>query len=413
MNKLWRVARHEFKVTAANKAFVILTILGPFLILAVTVLPGLLSNNLAGQVIPETKVSLYCPDQALDAALEPVLSGQLKMQVTRVGNAEALKASVLGGSAKYGIKAPAGLYDKAGFELYALSTNEYQVYGMLQGSLAAAVVNARIADKHLDSGEIKALIEQPALTPVKIAKDSAKEEKSSDEKFVATLFTMLGFMMLLYMTTLLYGQMIGRSVVTEKTSKTVEIMLSSVSPKDLMFGKLIGMGIAGLLQYAIWIGMSLAFNYLISPSIGLSLPVGLTPSNLLFLVLFFVLGYFLYSAIYAGLGAAAEDEQHLTQLAWPVLIFLMIPLVMISPIIMNPDTGVVVFMSWFPLTSPLVMLMRVLVAAPAWYEVAGSVALLVATIFGTVVASAKIFRVGILMTGKRFKLSEVLRWVRT
>jgi len=222
----------------------------------------------------------------------------------------------------------------------------------------------------------------------------------------------MSFVMLLYMTTLLYGQMIGRSVVTEKTSKTVEIMLSSVSPRELMFGKILGLGLAGLLQYGIWVSIALVLTRLAGPLLGIAVPASVTPGNMAWLVTFFVLAFFLYASLYAALGAAAEDEQHLGQLAWPVLIFLIVPLVMISSFVSNPGSPLSVALSLFPMTSPIVMLIRVLIAPPPLWQVALCLAILVASIYLAAAAAARIFRTGILLTGKRARLGEILKWLR-
>jgi ABC-2 type transport system permease protein len=217
--------------------------------------------------------------------------------------------------------------------------------------------------------------------------------------------------MLLYMTVMLYGQIIGRSVVTEKTSKTVEIMLSSVTPQDLLFGKILGLGLAGLLQYSVWVGMALVLTRLVGPVFGLALPPAITAGNLVWLVVFFVLAFFLYSAAFAALGAASEDEQHLGQMAWPLLAFLIVPFVMVSSFISNPDSAVALVLSLFPMTSPIVMFVRVLVSSPPVWELALCLGVLVASVFGMALLAARVFRVGILLTGKRAKLGEILRWI--
>jgi ABC-2 type transport system permease protein len=239
---------------------------------------------------------------------------------------------------------------------------------------------------------------------------SGEKKKSSD--FITILTTGLTLAMLLYMTVLLYGQVIGRSVLTEKTSKTVEIMLSSVRPMDLLFGKIFGKGLASLLQYGIWVTISAAVLKVIGPRLGVSIGAGLSMSTLAYLVLFFVLAFFLYCSLYAALGAASEDEHHLSQLAWPVIIFLVIPLVMILSIITTPRAPVIVGLSLFPLTAPIVMFLRILVGAALPWEILVSIGLIIATTAAVIWLSAKIFRVGILMTGKRFKFSEVLRLAR-
>jgi ABC-2 type transport system permease protein len=218
--------------------------------------------------------------------------------------------------------------------------------------------------------------------------------------------------MVLYMTVLLYGQAIGRSVLTEKTSKTVEILLSSVSPLDLLFGKVLGKAAASLLQYGIWVGLSAAFLLLLGPRLAVDIALGVSIGTLGYLVLFFVLAFLLYCSIFAALGAASQDEQNLGQLTWPLIVFLVLPIVLISPLIMNPNAPIVIALSLFPPTAAIVMFLRIVAGSvPAW-QVLVSVALLLASIGAVIILSAKIFRVGLLMTGKRFRLGEVMRWLR-
>jgi ABC-2 type transport system permease protein len=239
---------------------------------------------------------------------------------------------------------------------------------------------------------------------------SGEKKKNSD--FVTILMTGLTFAMILITTVLLYGQVIGRSVLTEKTNKTVEIMLSSVRPMDLLFGKILGKALASLLQYGIWVAISTGILKLVGPRLGISIGAGLSTGDLAYLALFFILAFFLYCSLYAALGAASEDEQHLAQLSWPIVIFLVIPIVMISPIITTPRAPIVVGLSLFPLTAPIVMFLRILVDAATPLEILLSLGLIVAATTSVIWISARIFRVGILMTGKRFSFSEVLRLSR-
>ena len=238
-------------------------------------------------------------------------------------------------------------------------------------------------------------------------------EKKKNSDFVTTLMTGLTFAILIYMTVLLYGQVIGRSVLTEKTSKTVEIMLSSVRPMDLLFGKILGKSLASLVQYGIWVTISAGVLKLVGPKLGVSIGAGLSIGMLAYLVLFFVLAFFLYCSVYAALGAAAEDEQHLGQLAWPVVIFLIIPVMLITAIIGTPRAPVIVALSLFPLTSPIVMFLRILVGAATAGEIIVSIGLIIGTTAAVIWLSARIFRAGILMAGKRFSLREVLGLVRS
>jgi len=405
VKRMWRVTRQEFKMTAANKAFVVITIIGPFLILGITVLPGLLSINT--KIAAGTEVAVVGGDDAIFTKAKAAAASS-NLILVRGNNTAALQREVGAGSLSGLLVLPDNYLDAVSFDYYSKTGTDMVVSQTLSAIIGSEVVAARLSKEGLDPAKVSYLSARPELDVKKIGAGGA----TSSGGFTDILFTVMGFVMMLYMTVLLYGQMIGRSVVTEKTSKTVEIMLSSVRPVELLFGKLLGKGLAGLLQYGIWIVAALLLVHIVGPSLHVKPPADLTMANLGVLVGFFVLAFFLYSAIYGALGAGAEDEQHLTQLAWPVMIFLIIPLVAIASFVMAPGSPFSVTLSFFPLTSPIVMMIRILVSTPPLWQIGLSVAVLVLTVIGCVFLAAKIFRVGILMTGKRVGIGEILKWVR-
>ncbi|MBN1519991.1 MAG: ABC transporter permease [Spirochaetales bacterium] len=408
MRKLLAIARREFRATAANKTFVIMTLLGPFLILAVSVLPGLLSNT-PGALNSGKPMAMMAPNPMVAQTLAPALEAQGYASVS-FDDAAAAKEGVLAGDYAGFIEVPAAWPDEEA-RYYSVSATEISFFSGLEAILGGLATSVRVGQAGLTQEQAALLNLRPEFSVVKLGAGGEEEQKGAED-FMGILFTALGFVMLIYMTVLLYGQMIGRSVVQEKTNKTVEVMLSSVSSRQLMFGKILGLGLAGLLQYAVWMGMATALIHLIGPAMNVSLPASISMANFGWLVLFFVLAFFLYAGGYAALGAAAEDEHHLGQLAWPLLVFLIVPLVLISPMVMNPGSPIVVALSYFPMTSPIVMLVRLLVSTPAWWELALCLGLLAITVYGMAVLAAKIFRVGILMSGKRPSFGEVLRWAR-
>ena len=407
-SKLAKIIRMEFKLTAANKVFIVLTILGPFLIAAVTVLPTVLATSGSSLGSPEMRVAISGPDQAFIDSITPALRAARIRVVPAQGPPEFLSAQALSGAFDGYLVLPADLSQAASIELVTTSAADFRLVGTLQGVIGGAVVAQRLVKAGIPPSQVASMTQPPQIQTRQLTKSG--EKKNTD--FLTVLMTGLVLAMILYMTTLLYGQMIGRSVLTEKTSKTVEIMLSSVRPLELLFGKILGKAAASLLQYGIWVVMSVALLKGLGPLLGIRLSVGIGVGTLGYLVLFFLLAFFLYCCLYAALGAASEDEQHLGQLAWPLILFLVIPVVMISPIITTPQAPLVVVLSIFPLTAPIVMLIRIVVGAAAPWQIALSIALLVLTSAGVVVLSARVFRVGILMTGKRFKLGEVLRLAR-
>jgi len=405
--KLWRIMRMEFRLTTANKAFIVLTILGPFLIVAVTVLPALLTTSTGGLGNPETRVAVVNADPSFLAGIELALAPAGIRAFAFSGDETELDARVLAEEFEGYLVLPRDLAAATRIEYVSTNVSDVRVTSAIESVIGQAVVKLRLEVRGMPAEEVAQIIQPPAVETRKLQRTGEKESQD----FLTILFTGLTLVMLLYMTVLLYGQSIGRSVLSEKLSKTVEIMLSSVGPGELMFGKVLGKGLASVLQYGIWIAVSMAFMKLVGPRLGVALKLAITPATLGWLAAFFLLAFFLYSAIYAGLGAASEDEQHLGQLAWPVIVFLVIPMVLISPILTSPNSALVVGMSLFPLTGAVVMFMRILVgAAPMWHVWLG-IGLQVATIVVLIVLSAKVFRIGILMTGRRFKLREIARWI--
>lgn len=406
MKKILTIARHEFRLTTSSKAYKIITVIGPFLIIAVSVVPGLLSSRAGAR--KETAIAITGVDQRFFNTIRPSLEAVKIIPYFCDGNDQCTEL-VREGKVQGYIVLPAGYESGESIEYYSLTATDIVLSEMLKSIVGQAVVSMRLTEAGLDPGQVAELSRLPGVTVKKINREG-QEEKSRD--FLSIMLTGIAFIMLLYMTVLLYGQMIGRSVVTEKTSKTVELMLSSVKPAELMYGKIFGLGFAGLLQYAIWLGVATLLITFIGPVFSIDLPASFSGGSLGFLALFFVLAFFLYSSAFAAMGAAADDEQHFGQLIWPIILPLALPLVLISPIIMNPDSTLVRVLSLFPLTAPTVMFTRILISMPPVWEIILSVALLGVTIGLFIGGAGRIFRVGILMTGKRFSLKEIFKWLR-
>jgi ABC-2 type transport system permease protein len=408
-NRLWKIIRMEFRLTAMNKAFLIFTILGPFFISAVTILPSLLAPRGALGGNTELKVAIVNADPRFFEGVRAPLA-QNRISVLEVhGNASFLDSEVLAGRFDGYLILPDELTAATRLQYVSRNVSDLRTIGVLQGVLGQAIVSLRLIKAGVLPEKIVSLTQPPVVETRQVAASGRKE----DRDYLKLLMTGLTLGMLLYMTVLLYGQTIGRSVLSEKTSKTVEIMLSSVSPVELMFGKIFGKAAASILQYGVWVAATSLFVTVLGPRFGVSVSIGGGPGTFAFLVLFFLLAFFLYCSLFAALGAASQDEQNLSQLAWPLIMFLVLPIVMISTIIMSPSAPVIVVLSLFPLTAPMVMFLRVLAGAASPWEILASIGILLASIAAAIALSAKIFRVGLLMTGRRFRLVEVLRWIRS
>ena len=300
-------------------------------------------------------------------------------------------------------------------------------------------INVAIERKRLIAANIDPEIYKNIKADIEIenAIDSGKGEKKSIAGVAYAVSFIAGI--LIYMILLIYGTMVMRGVMEEKTNRIAEVIVSSAKPFQLMLGKIIGIGAVGLTQFAIWIVvMGLlqlviplifpdVFSQLSDPAIaaaaaqrvnsgklaiileGLrSLPIGL----ILFCFIFYFLGgYLLYAALFAAIGSVvSEDQQEAQQLVFPVMMPLILGFVIMTKAINDPDSGIAVFGSLFPLTSPIVMMGRVTYGVP-WWQLGLSMLLLVLSFLFFTWVTAKIYRTGILLYGKKVTWREMWRWL--
>jgi ABC-2 type transport system permease protein len=422
--KIKTIFNHEFKVFALNKTFIILTLIGPFLILGVTILPSILTMNISETI----SISIFCSDKNIEENLGKALQNMMQIydieQVkdllvnkeivaknTSIKNEEdiiklldiAVSKKVITGYLY--ISPDFFISKKATFVVNKIA--DYKNLGIIEMTLKQFLVSYNLISQGLNPEIVSSAFVQPELEVKQLTK-AGKE----NQDFFALLMTCLGFGMILYMTTLLYGQSIGRSVLTEKTSKTVEVLLSSARPIEFLYGKILGQAFAALLQYTVWAIMGILFFKYLGPILHLNLPFTIKTEYFIYLIIYFILGFFLYSAGFAIIGSASDDEQNLGQLSWPLIIFLIIPIVMISPIVMNSDSTFVKFMSFFPMTSPIVMFIRIVVSTPSFVEITISILLLFITIALFMIVASKVFPIGLLMSGKKFTFKDIRSWLK-
>ncbi|MCF7945842.1 MAG: ABC transporter permease [Spirochaetia bacterium] len=406
--KLFTIARHEFHGITATRTFIIITILGPFLILAVSVIPSLLSSRM-DNLQEGSVIGVVGSNPEVSAVLQAAFSDK-GVIIEEGSSLEEMKERLLEEKNMQGIlEIPENMLEAETFYYYSKTGTDVVISETIKSVLGNYTVSQRMSSAGFEPEEIKQLSSVPDMTVKKLSKSGDEEESQG---IFSIMITAISFILLLYMSILLYGQMIGRSIVIEKTSKTVEILLSSARPHEIMFGKIFGIGAAGLLQYLIWISTGLLIVLFLGPQFDISLPASLNAVSLGFLLLFFLMAFSLYAGAYAALGSAAEDEQNLGQLAWPLIMFLVFPMVMMSPIVMNPDSVFSVILSYFPLTSPMVMFTRVLVNMPAVWELLLCFLILIISIILMIYGAARIFRVGILLTGNRHTFREIIKWMR-
>jgi len=277
--------------------------------------------------------------------------------------------------------------------------------GVLGESVAEALRRSALKSKGLKDDEI-----EDALKTVKVEAQSPMGKNAPNPG--AMFITTFGLVMVLYMTVLLYGINVMRAILEEKTSRIMEVMLSTASAKELMAGKILGVGAVGLTQVGIWATSAGLYG-----AAGLAASAGIlkgviTVKLLIFFAVFFLLGYVLYSALCAAVGSMVNSEQEAQQLQFLVMMPMILAVFVIVNIFQHPSSGLAFWGSMFPFTAPLVMFTRIAMQQPPWWQIALSIGLMLATIYGMIVLCGRIYRVGILMYGKKPNLPEIMKWIK-
>ena len=300
--------------------------------------------------------------------------------------------------------------------------SQKQVVSSLENTITSQL-NEYLSNKKIESYQIPNLkdIIQGSKVNLKIKTiktDETGKETQTSAGFASTIGMI--FTTLIYMFIFVYGAMVMQGVMEEKTNRIVEVIVSSVRPYDLMMGKLMGIGLVGLTQFGIW-----AIVFLVVSFSGVSIPGGFsllqTLSELLgavnmleicsYFVLFFIGGYLMYASLFAAIGAMVNSQEDTTQFMMPITILFIFALYVGIFSVQNPDGPLAFWSSLIPFTSPIVMMVRVPFGVPLW-QMLLSVGLLAVTVILIVKLAAKIYRVGILMYGKKPTYGEIVKWLK-
>ncbi len=423
MSRSWRrvraIVRREYLLRVKNKWFLLTTFGLPLLFLAMGFLPALLATSGGDGTV---RLGVVDRMGAEGADLPALLAGQdsalvaepvaLDSGATREDLLEALRASEM---TAFLVLEPEVLEGERATLLARRSVGQ-GLERDIRDAVRQAVVRTGLARSGLDTDEADAIYEHSRL---RLSVTRVDREGTQSQEVLAIMAMVLTFM--LYMMFIIYGQMITRGVLEEKTSDIAEVLVSSVRPWELMAGKVLGIGAMGLTQIAIWTvalglltayGLTAAAASLAEMGVDLgSLSLPLLEVGAVFL-LFFLLGYFLYASLFGAVGAMVGDEQEVQQVSFVPIMLVAIPFVIAFTSFENPTSSAMVWGSYFPFFTPILMLVRVTLGVAAAWEVVVSVALMVLAIAGTAWLTGRIYRVGILMTGKRPNLPELVRWIR-
>ena len=282
----------------------------------------------------------------------------------------------------------------------------------LNSAVNGALLNLRLEQQGLTPEQVQSLIKTVPIQTLQIASNG----KTGKSQGMTPFYKAMMMTFLMTMPILLYGMDTARSVIEEKSSRIFEVMLAVTRPEDMLAGKLLGVGAAGLTQIAIWIAAAvfLSGSAMLAPLLNGQIKIHFTLLEGVLFPVYFVLGFFLYSALFSGLAATCETAQDLQMYISLAVIPAWSSFIILPFLLRNPNSPWVVAISIFPPTAPLVMVTRVGLLAPPfpYWQLAVSLALLVFSIWAVVWFASRLYRVGILMYGKRATLPELLRWLR-
>ena len=453
MNKMYAVMKREYLQAVRKKSFIIMTLLAPFLMAALMILPGLLmakgmgtkriavldgtgrladtyakpneepkekdeqksggvqaearkalSGRRRGPTLPSTMVVEYV-NQAQSANLDETVKPYLQRLSVDKDSPQKLEGVFV--VPKTAVSDP-----DAQMTYYSRSSTDIMTEERLARLANRSLQRMRLTANGISPETIDNLMQDLPSEAVQLSRSGQRKKGGELNFIVAFLF---GAMLIL--PSLIYGQETMRGIVQEKTDRVVEVLVSSVSPMQLLTGKILGVAAVGLTQIAVWLLMaSLLGAYgaatLAVANADINLSQFIRPIVGLYFFVFYILAYLTYVCVYAIAGAICNSEKEAQQFMMPIMMLMMAPWFLMMPIVLNPDAPFAVGFSLSPVFGPITMFVRAMVTDPPMWHILLSVAVSMLTILAFFWVTAKIFRIGILSYGKRPTIPELMRWVR-
>lgn len=439
MNKILLIIQREYLSRVRKKTFIILTLLAPVLMagfMAIIAYVSTLENDELRNIMVKDASGKF----------ENSLKNSKNLEFTFVNELDIEKAKkVFSEGAYYALLSIPENPEKGDIELISENQVDLSTKSYINNRIEEKIRSDKLKEIGVDAKTIDAINPDVHIRTIKLKQDGS-EELSSTEAALA-----IGYIaaFLIYMFIFIYGAMVMRGVIEEKTNRVVEILISSVKPFQLMMGKIVGIALVALTQFVLWLvlgffiitagqsfvgGQSspdtkqLTEQMVQNPDVAgklqnmesdnqifndvmravLNLPIMLIIFAFIF---YFIGGYLLYASLFAAIGGAVDNEADTQQFMLPLTLPLILSLVLAQAIIQNPEGPVAFWFSIVPLTSPVIMMLRIPYGVPAW-ELILSIALLAATFVGTTWVAAKIYRIGILVYGKKFSYKDLWKWIR-
>lgn len=423
-SKIILIIQREFNQRVRKRSFIITTILMPLLMVGVMAVPVLIA--LYGSSPSATREIVVADASGIVA---PALTNDqsLRFVTTTMPYDSARNASQYGGAFGFLVVGPDIVNDPSQLTLYTRESSTLAIEQNIRNQVGDIVRQRRMAEAEIPGLDsiMQRMNVYPSLATYRLDAQDATGATAKASSSAASMGVSYALGFIIYMFIFIYGAAIMQGVIEEKSNRIVEVIVSSVKPFQLMMGKIIGMALVALTQFAIWIvqigGAMLALQHFALGDAN-AMPAGLAgivgALDAVFLLkmagaflLFFTGGYLLYASMFAAVGSAVENVQDTQQLQLPITIPLILAIVVMMNVLRDPTSTVAFWFSIIPFTSPIIMIARIPYGVPAW-ELALSLVLLYATFLLIVSLAAKIYRTGIFMYGKKPTLGEMIRWIR-
>lgn len=428
MSALKLIIAKEFNERVRKKSFIISTLVTPIFFALIMVAPALLANYGAGE--NEERWNIMVIDQT-DSISSSLKSSELVTYSPKEISEQEGKDEV---KTTTNYQALLLISPKSEFSLYIKEQPSAKINDQIRRNVTEIIRQNKITKYNIK--DIKDIISDiNANVEIKSYKLTEEGEKKISTIVPKAMSFIFGLM--IYMFILIYGNQVSMSVITEKSSRVIELIVSQVKPFWLMMGKIIGIGSVGLLQFIIWMVLSFLISAVIKsvfiPDIDMS-QIGNTAATgmsegaaaalatiadpwyiikvLGCFIIFFLGGYMLYGAMFAAVGSSVDNVQEVAQFTTPITMPLIISVVMLTFIAESPNSTIATILSYIPFTSPVIMMARVPYDSVPWYEIVGSIIVLIASITAITYLAAKIFRVGIFMYGKKVSWKEIMKWAK-
>ncbi len=419
--KVWPVLRREYLSRVQTKAFWISTALVPILLVAMMVLPAWFMRRTGGDfrvavVTADGELAREITERTREHAAARTGPGRMTVTIEPVEPAPDAAAQRLDLKRRVANKELAGIVwrPETGIgtgevEYLSVNVTAVRLVSELESVVSTAVTKRRLLDAGVARDRLEALTRRVSVRPVRIGEDLRETAEAAFEKSFALSYILT---FTVYMTLIFYGYYVMRSVIEEKSSRIVEIIVANLRPMELMVGKIFGVGAVGVTQYLIWVivAINLGVTGLVAGA-AMSAPL-VDPKLMIFFVIFFVMGYFQYAALYAAVGAAFNTEEEAQQTQSLMSLILVPSMLLMFPVMASPDAKFAVIVSLIPVFSPVLFFTRMTVQMPPGWQIALCLALMLVSIFVIARFAAAVYRVGILMYGKKPTLGDIWRWSR-